>query len=82
MTVKAASSLPETMAFRGDAPVVARSRPVEAGGRADAKPLRVAIVHYWLVSTRAAVVTSQARSTGAVSDIIALPIQETPRRYR
>ena len=52
MTVKAASSLPETMAFRGDAPVVARSRPVEAGGRADAKPLRVAIVHYWLVSMR------------------------------
>ncbi|GAA3098498.1 glycosyltransferase [Rhizobium viscosum] len=52
MTVKAASSLPETMTFRGDAPVVARSRAVEAGSRADAKPLRVAIVHYWLVSMR------------------------------
>src|SRR4051794_25465112 len=52
VTVKAASSLPEAMAFRGDAPVVARSRGVEAGSRADSKPLRVAIVHYWLVSMR------------------------------
>ncbi len=52
MTVKAASSLPEAMAFLGDAPVVARSRAVETGSRADVKQPRVAIIHYWLVSMR------------------------------
>jgi glycosyltransferase involved in cell wall biosynthesis len=52
VTVKAASSLPEVMAFLGDAPVVARRRTVETGSRVDVKQPRVAIVHYWLVSMR------------------------------
>ncbi|MGO8657322.1 glycosyltransferase family 4 protein, partial [Rhizobium ruizarguesonis] len=52
MTLKATTSLPDARAFLGDAPVMAKRRVAEAGGASDTKQLRVAIVHYWLVSMR------------------------------
>lgn len=52
MTLKATTSLPDARAFLGDAPVMAKRRVTEAGGASDTKQLRVAIVHYWLVSMR------------------------------
>lgn len=52
MTFEATTSLPEAMAFLSDAPVITRSRTADPGTTADTKQLRVAIVHYWLVSMR------------------------------
>ena len=52
MTLEATTSLPEVMAFLADAPVMTKSRSIETTSRSDTKHLRVAIVHYWLVSMR------------------------------
>ncbi|MBY5534985.1 glycosyltransferase family 4 protein [Rhizobium leguminosarum] len=52
MTLKATTSLPDARAFLGDAPVMAKRRVTDAGSASDTKQLRVAIVHYWLVSMR------------------------------
>jgi glycosyltransferase involved in cell wall biosynthesis len=52
LTLEATTSLPEVMAFLADAPVMTKSRSIETTSKSDTKQLRVAIVHYWLVSMR------------------------------
>ncbi|MEK1948596.1 MAG: glycosyltransferase family 4 protein [Ensifer adhaerens] len=52
MTFEARSPLPKAMAFLTDAPIVAKRSTGETRGRGETKHLRVAIVHYWLVSMR------------------------------
>lgn len=52
MTLEAKTRLPEAIPFLADAPLVVKSRVVESRNRSENKQLRVAIVHYWLVSMR------------------------------
>ncbi|MBZ9604319.1 glycosyltransferase family 4 protein [Phyllobacterium chamaecytisi] len=52
MTLEATTSLPEAVAFLAEAPVMTKRRAIETSSKSDTKQLRVAIVHYWLVSMR------------------------------
>jgi glycosyltransferase involved in cell wall biosynthesis len=52
LTLEITPTLPEAIAFLADVQISPRSRSVIPGVRSDSKPLRVAIVHYWLVSMR------------------------------
>ncbi|MCA1443941.1 glycosyltransferase family 4 protein [Ensifer sp. IC4062] len=47
-----APALPEVLAFRADEPTIVKTRAANASSGSDGKKLRVAIVHYWLVSMR------------------------------
>lgn len=52
MTFEARSQLPTRMAFLTNAPIVAKRSGGDIRSRGEARHLRVAIVHYWLVSMR------------------------------
>jgi glycosyltransferase involved in cell wall biosynthesis len=52
LTLEARTRLPEAMPFLAEAPLVVKSRAVASRNRSETEQLRVAIVHYWLVSMR------------------------------
>lgn len=52
MTLEASTPLPKAMAFLTDPPTVAPSSADKIRSRSETEHLRVAIVHYWLVSMR------------------------------
>lgn len=52
MTLEASTPLPKAMAFLTDPPTVAPSSAGKIRSRSETEHLRVAIVHYWLVSMR------------------------------